>query len=944
MKKKKKILIIAGVLILVAAAAAAIVFAIKKGGNSSVVSVYPMELLNNADYMEESGSSLSGTITSEYVQEVYLESGKDIKEVYVKKGDTVKEGDKLLKYNVDEEELDLKLQKLQIQSSTLEIKEMEKELDKLRKTKTVGSLDTNGGSVMSASLNLSPFQTGFATLMKQEETPDVSGQGTTQETKETDSEAITGKTEETKQIPEETTTEINKKTKTNPEETEGEDTPPSESPEELLEKKKTETIAFLEDTLKDASFTYPSDKTTAEAAIKEYKDKINEAGDSETVDSLKEAALKKLSEIKALETAKDEAKKVLTDYLSIRRYGTEGTDSNEAKKEAALKKAQDAIGQAKNQEEIDSAKASGLEELGKIEALYLSITDADEQRALNSGNGEKAEDPIRYLLAQDGKTVGTVSAETISTLMKKEGYAGKYIELRLYEPSGYPAKTVNIFTIKPGMELSGKLKEDGEYTLDELKEIITEPEKPENLLKALDSYKKYTSGKGTSASKYQYYLDNGCLIKGSVINYLIKNKKYALLKEYASEEAFSKGDNPVQTITITPNTLFKETISGTAKYTVSDLLALLVTTDSVSVTSKKKNLKTVEPGESYIFVAQIKGKNTKNLAVTWTVKNNKSKETTIAGGILKVGFDETAKSLKIIATAGGKKGSYVVSVKKQSGGSDTGGSGDSGGTGNGDIGDDGGGDGGGEYTAEELKEEISGKEEELAQAKQDLSEAKINYKEAKKEVDSAVVTATVSGKVTTAYSAGNMPTDGSAAIVVRADSGMYVKASVSEMNLDTVKVGGTLRCTSWETGEEYEAVVKSVSDFPVSGSGSDSVSNPNSSYYPIVAYIKDAEGLTTGETVGISYDSQSMGTVSGDLIVLQKAYIRTEGKKSYVYKAGKNGRLEKQYVKTGTTIYGQYVQIVSGLTLDDKLAFPYGKNVEEGAKVKLSENQEEIIY
>ena len=111
-----------------------------------------------------------------------------------------------------------------------------------------------------------------------------------------------------------------------------------------------------------------------------------------------------------------------------------------------------------------------------------------------------------------------------------------------------------------------------------------------------------------------------------------------------------------------------------------------------------------------------------------------------------------------------------------------------------------------------------------------------------------------------------------------------------------------------------------------------------------MAYIKDAEGLTTGETVGISYDSQSMGTVSGDLIVLQKAYIRTEGKKSYVYKAGKNGRLEKQYVKTGTTIYGQYVQIVSGLTLDDKLAFPYGKNVEEGAKVKLSENQEEIIY
>ena len=59
-------------------------------------------------------------------QEVHIDGGQKVKKVYVKKGDKVKKGDILLKYNVSEKELDLKLQKLQIQSSKMEIAEMEK--------------------------------------------------------------------------------------------------------------------------------------------------------------------------------------------------------------------------------------------------------------------------------------------------------------------------------------------------------------------------------------------------------------------------------------------------------------------------------------------------------------------------------------------------------------------------------------------------------------------------------------------------------------------------------------------------------------------------------------------------------------------------------------------------------------------------------------------------
>ena len=54
-------------------------------------------------------------------------------------------------------------------------------------------------------------------------------------------------------------------------------------------------------------------------------------------------------------------------------------------------------------------------------------------------------------------------------------------------------------------------------------------------------------------------------------------------------------------------------------------------------------------------------------------------------------------------------------------------------------------------------------------------------------------------------------------------------------------------------------------------------------------------------------------------------------------KKGKHGRLEKQYVEGGKNMYGS-IEIVSGLTMEDEIAFPYGRNVKEGAKTKTVES------
>ena len=56
-------------------------------------------------------------------------------------------------------------------------------------------------------------------------------------------------------------------------------------------------------------------------------------------------------------------------------------------------------------------------------------------------------------------------------------------------------------------------------------------------------------------------------------------------------------------------------------------------------------------------------------------------------------------------------------------------------------------------------------------------------------------------------------------------------------------------------------------------------------------------------------------------------------RQSYVYKAGSDNTLEKQYVRTGETVYSTYVEVLQGLSLTDSIAFPYGKNVYEGAPI-----------
>ena len=136
----------------------------------------------------------------------------------------------------------------------------------------------------------------------------------------------------------------------------------------------------------------------------------------------------------------------------------------------------------------------------------------------------------------------------------------------------------------------------------------------------------------------------------------------------------------------------------------------------------------------------------------------------------------------------------------------------------------------------------------------------------------------------------------------------------------------------------YTGTVKAIGDFPSSQGYWSGIGNPNTSYYPFTVFIDGSADLQEGSYVSVTY-STSAGETG---IYLENPFLRTEGGESYVYVLGSNGRLEKRTVTVGKSLWGRYTQILSGISEEDYIAFPYGKNVKEGAKAEQTEDMSKL--
>lgn len=245
----------------------------------------------------------------------------------------------------------------------------------------------------------------------------------------------------------------------------------------------------------------------------------------------------------------------------------------------------------------------------------------------------------------------------------------------------------------------------------------------------------------------------------------------------------------------------------------------------------------------------------------------------------------------------------------------------------------------GGYSKEELEKAIKEKEKEIKTTELDIKEADLKIKKVEQELQSETVTSTVNGTVKKVGDPAKGEIDGDPFIIVESSGGVYIKGVVSEALLEKVQPGQLVTGMAYESGTFFEAEVKEVSPYPASGY--QSYDGRELTYYPFTAYIADSTGLKDNEMVSMDLPADE-GGMSG--LFIGKEYIRSKNGEDFVYKEGKNGKLEKQPIRTGQTFYGSIVEVKDGLTMEDHIAFPYGKKVKEGAKVKRASSMEENIF
>ena len=236
------------------------------------------------------------------------------------------------------------------------------------------------------------------------------------------------------------------------------------------------------------------------------------------------------------------------------------------------------------------------------------------------------------------------------------------------------------------------------------------------------------------------------------------------------------------------------------------------------------------------------------------------------------------------------------------------------------------------YTAEELASMIRETEAKLKSLDLTLRRKELELKTDQEALSDGTVYAQHDGVVTRSSTPDEMPQDGSPFLTVSGSEGTYIQGEISELMLGKVKEGASFTVVNWNSGASYDANVISIDTYPTD-SGSYYGGNPNASFYRFIGHITQETDLKNGDPLDIKF----VDTEAGDSIWIDMAFIREQNGLHYVMKE-ENGKLKKQPVKVGRTMFGITAEIKEGLAPEDNIAFPYGKNVKEGAPVKVDEN------
>lgn len=233
-----------------------------------------------------------------------------------------------------------------------------------------------------------------------------------------------------------------------------------------------------------------------------------------------------------------------------------------------------------------------------------------------------------------------------------------------------------------------------------------------------------------------------------------------------------------------------------------------------------------------------------------------------------------------------------------------------------------------QYTAAEIAQMRSEKQKLITDLTLQIKVEKVKYEKLELEVNNGIVTANLDGVVKTVSDPDEAQLNNTPFIIVSGGGGYYIQGNLSELELETVQIGQTVTVNSWMSGTQTEGEIVEISRYPSTGGYYWSNGNQNVSFYPFTVFVSEDAALQENEYVSIQY---SAAEASGGIYV-EKPFILSENSKCYVYAAGEDGRLEKREITVGKSLWGSHVEVTDGLTMEDLVAFPYGKDLKVGAK------------
>lgn len=244
------------------------------------------------------------------------------------------------------------------------------------------------------------------------------------------------------------------------------------------------------------------------------------------------------------------------------------------------------------------------------------------------------------------------------------------------------------------------------------------------------------------------------------------------------------------------------------------------------------------------------------------------------------------------------------------------------------------------FTAEQLAEMRSQQEKLIRDLEFRVKMAQADFEIKKSEVDTGEVRATVDGQVVSLLDPEEARMTMQPMLKISGGGGYYVEGSVSELERDSLIIGQEVTINDWNTGMVYTGTIQSVGDAPSANGYWNGMGNPNASYYPFTVFVDGSADLQEGSYVSMVFTA---GTAEHG-VYLENPFLRTEQGRSYVYLRGEDGTLEKRFVTTGKSLWGSYTEILSGITAEDFIAFPYGKDIREGAPTREADLSELYEY